>query len=161
MDNTMTYFRNPVFAALLLALAWPLVNAAPNAGSSPNAGEETVVLDITGLRNARGDVGCLLFNQADGYPEVHAKALREIHAAIDGSRATCEFKRLAPGTYAAIVFHDENLNGHLDKNFLGVPQEGFGASNNVRPRFSAPGFQEAGFAVKAGAASVLSIQMGY
>jgi uncharacterized protein (DUF2141 family) len=144
----------PLFvASLSLALLAPGANAAP--------GDGVVRIDIDGVRNTRGDVACLLFNQADGYPEDHAKAYREKHAAIDQNRAVCEFKDLAPGTYAAIVFHDENLSGKLDKNLFGMPQEGYGASNNVRPRFSAPGFQPASFAVTAGGVTPLTIQLGY
>jgi uncharacterized protein (DUF2141 family) len=47
------------------------------------------------------------------------------------------------GSYAVAAFHDENSNGKLDANFLGVPREGYGVSNDVRPRFRAPRFSEA------------------
>jgi uncharacterized protein (DUF2141 family) len=144
----------PLFVATLsLALLAPGANAAP--------GDGVVRIDIAGVRNTRGDVGCLLFNQADGYPEVHAKAHREIRAPILQDRAVCEFKDLAPATYAAIVFHDENLSGKLDKNLFGMPQEGYGASNNVRPRLSAPGFQPASFTVVAERVTTQTIQLGY
>ena len=123
--------------------------------------DASVRIEVAGLRGARGDVGCLLFGTADGYPEVHAKAYRELHAPIEKAGAVCVFKNVAPGTYAAIVFHDENLNGKLDKNFVGMPQEGYGASNNVRPRFSAPGFVDASFVVAAGAVTPMNIQVGY
>jgi uncharacterized protein (DUF2141 family) len=146
--------HRPLFIlAVSLALLAPGANAAPSDG--------VVRIDIAGVRNTRGDVGCLLFNQADGYPEVHGKAYRDMHVSIEQDRAVCEFKDVAPGTYAAIVFHDENLSGKLDKNVFGMPQEGYGASNNVRPRFSAPGFQPASFAVKAGGLAPMTIQLGY
>jgi uncharacterized protein (DUF2141 family) len=48
---------------------------------------------------------------------------------IDG-RAVCEFPGVTPGTYAISVFHDENSNGKLDTNLLGIPREGVSASNN-------------------------------
>jgi uncharacterized protein (DUF2141 family) len=118
-------------------------------------------IDVAGLRNARGDVGCLLFGRADGYPEAYAKAYRELHAPIEKAGAACVFQNLAPGTCAAIVFHDENLNGKLDKSFVGIPQEGYGASNNVRPRFSAPGFVDASFVIAPGAVRQVNIQVGY
>ena len=44
---------------------------------------------------------------------------------------------LDPGRYAIILFHDENGNGKLDKNALGVPTEPYGFSNNV-PGFLGP-----------------------
>jgi uncharacterized protein (DUF2141 family) len=42
------------------------------------------------------------------------------------------FTNLTPGTYAVIVFHDENDNGKLDKTALGMPIEAFAISNNAR-----------------------------
>ena len=57
-------------------------------------------------------------------------------------RSTVVFSNLGPGRYAAIALHDENGNGKLDKNFLGIPTEPYGFSNNVqgflRPRPSTP-----------------------
>ena len=120
-----------------------------------------VRFEIASLRNAQGDVGCLIFNSSDGYPETHAKAFKEIHAAIDEDHAVCEFKAVTPGTYAVIVFHDENKNGKMDKNFLGVPQEGYVASNNVRPLMSAPKFKEASFVVPAASVTAIKLQIRY
>ena len=60
--------------------------------------------------------------------------------------ATLEFSfaDLPPGRYAVRVMHDENGNGKLDSNFLGIPKEGYGASNNPKV-MRAPHFDEAAF----------------
>jgi len=100
----------------MLAFSPLWANAAPT--------DAIVHVEIASLRDSQGDVGCLIFDSPDGYPETHAKAYKEMHAAIDGNRAVCEFKDVTPGTYAVIVFHDENQNSKLDKNFMGIPQEG-------------------------------------
>jgi uncharacterized protein (DUF2141 family) len=50
---------------------------------------------------------------------------------------------LDPGQYTIILFHDENGNGKLDKNALGVPTEPYGFSNNVREFLGPPNFEEA------------------
>lgn len=47
-----------------------------------------------------------------------------------------------PAEYAVAVHHDANSNGKLDANFLGIPKEGYGMSNDPRPRFRAPRFSE-------------------
>ena len=44
--------------------------------------------------------------------------------------------------FAIAIFHDVNDNGEMDKNWLGIPKEPFGFSNNVRPKFSSPEFQD-------------------
>jgi uncharacterized protein (DUF2141 family) len=71
-----------------------------------------------------------------------------------------EFPDLPPGRYAVIVFHDENDNGLLDKNGLGIPIEGYGFSNNATGFFSAPSFDDAAITVGRGQASN-SISLGY
>jgi uncharacterized protein (DUF2141 family) len=55
------------------------------------------------------------------------------------------FFHVAPGTYAVSVFHDENSNGKLDTNLMGIPREGVGASNGARGHFGPPKFDDAAF----------------
>jgi uncharacterized protein (DUF2141 family) len=144
-------FACATLAMLALSPLWS--SAAPT--------DANVRVEIAGLRNTKGDVGCLLFSSADGYPETHAKAYKEVHAAIDGDHAVCEFKEVMAGPYAVILWHDENKNGHLDKNFMGIPQEGYIASNNVRPLMSAPKFKDASFAVPAASVTAIKLQIRY
>ena len=53
------------------------------------------------------------------------------------------FDNVEPGEYALTVLHDENGNGKLDTNLLGMPKEGYGVSNNAFRRFGPPRFREA------------------
>ncbi|MGO9758789.1 MAG: DUF2141 domain-containing protein [Roseiarcus sp.] len=53
------------------------------------------------------------------------------------------FTELKPGAYAVITFHDENDNGKLDENALGLPAEGYGFSNDAEGFFAAPSFKDA------------------
>ena len=62
--------------------------------------------------------------------------------AISGMQSAI-FTNLQPGTYALIVFHDENDNGKLDANAWGVPTEGYGFSNNAEGFLGAPSFKDA------------------
>ena len=64
-------------------------------------------------------------------------------------------------TVDGLAFKDLNKNGKLDKNFMGIPKEGYAASNNDRPAFSAPRFKEASFVVSADSPTTLKVQMGY
>ena len=64
------------------------------------------------------------------------------------------FSNLAPGRYAAIAFHDENGNGKLDKNFLGVPTEPYGFSNNVQGFLGPPTFDAAALDIGDGNAAI-------
>jgi len=53
------------------------------------------------------------------------------------------FTELKAGAYAVITFHDENDNGKLDENALGLPTEGYGFSNDAEGFFAAPSFKDA------------------
>jgi uncharacterized protein (DUF2141 family) len=57
----------------------------------------------------------------------------------------CDFEDIPTGTYALAVIHDENMNGKLDTNLLGVPKEGYGFSNDVKAVRGAPTFSDASF----------------
>ena len=66
-------------------------------------------------------------------------------AKIADRRAVCEFTAVMPGTYAVSVVHDENSNGKLDTNFIGMPREGVGASNDAKGHMGPPKFSAASF----------------
>lgn len=60
------------------------------------------------------------------------------------------FRGVAAGDYAIKVFVDQNGNGKLDKNFLGIPKEPYGLSNDIKPRFSMPSWEQLKFTIKPG-----------
>ena len=79
-------------------------------------------------------------------------------AAPTGTRARFEFKDLPPGDYAVMVMHDENGNGKLDSNMIGMPVEGYGFSNNPNV-MRKPTFEEARFTLpQAGATIGISLR---
>jgi uncharacterized protein (DUF2141 family) len=102
-------------------------------------------IQIGGLRNNKGQVSCALYSSADGFPKKSEKAVAHVNSAISDNKAVCEFSGITPGTYAVSVFHDENSNGKLDTNFMGIPREGVGASNNAKGHLGPPKFDAAAF----------------
>lgn len=61
------------------------------------------------------------------------------------TEARCDFLDIPPGSYAIAVIHDENMDGELETNFLGVPKEGYGFSNDAKGMIGAPSFPAASF----------------
>ncbi len=104
----------------------------------------TLTLQTQGLTTSSGQVLCTLYDSADtwlqdpGYLAVDA-------ATPNGSTATCVFEAVPPGTYAISFIHDENDNGDMDNNFLGMPTEPWGMSQDPRVVLSAPSFASASF----------------
>jgi uncharacterized protein (DUF2141 family) len=145
----------PAGAALLLIL---LAGAARAGEPAAAATAAAVVVEVKNLRNASGALGCRLHASGEGFPDNQGQ---ERTAPIKDGAATCRFEGLAPGTYAVSVMHDENGNQKLDKNFLGVPTEGYGVSNNKTYSLSAPKWDESKFTVAAGETRTLDVVLRY
>jgi uncharacterized protein (DUF2141 family) len=64
------------------------------------------------------------------------------------------------GTYAAQVYFDENDNDDLDRNFIGIPREGVGFSNNPSFTFHAPSFADSAFTYD-GVSGAISVRLRY
>jgi uncharacterized protein (DUF2141 family) len=77
----------------------------------------------------------------------HAPSVAVGHVAPTGKSVTYIFRGVKPGTYGLSVIHDENDNGKFDTNFLGIPKEGWGFSNNPDVMRKAK-FDEAKFPVE-------------
>jgi uncharacterized protein (DUF2141 family) len=128
---------------------------------SQESQEENVIhVDIDGLHSDRGQVLCALFSSAADFPKKRDNAVARARSEISGKHAICEFQNVSPGTYAVSVFHDENSNGRLDTNFMGIPREGVGASNDARGRFGPPKFSAAAFQHASGRTN-LKISINY
>ena len=56
-------------------------------------------------------------------------------------------KDVPAGTWAVLSYQDENDNGELDRNIVGIPKENYGFSRDARGRFGPPSFEDAAFAV--------------
>ena len=140
-------------AALMLA------NLCADAlGQSPCPGIHVKILDI---RNSTGTVACALFESPEGFPTEYLRSATNVMVIkIRKSQARCDFEDIPPGTYAMAVVHDENMNGLLDTNRLGVPKEGYGFSNDAIASLGPPSFEAASFAYD-GQNLELTIKMNY
>jgi uncharacterized protein (DUF2141 family) len=119
--------------------------ALPSAQQSATPADCTLRIHVDGFRNSNGKLGTVLFTGPDGWPENVGKSFRHGPATIDPATRTAvaEWSDLPPGDYGVAAFHDENNNHKLDRNFLGIPKEGFGFANNPHVALSAPRFREA------------------
>ena len=128
-----------------IALALVLYIAAPLLLRGQAAPENLIHVEIAGLRSDKGQVLCALFFSAADFPRKGDKAVAHAKSGISQGRAVCDFPNIAPGTYAVSAFHDENSNSKMDSNFLGMPREGVGASNDAKGHFGPPKFDAASF----------------
>ncbi len=129
-------------AGLALALLAAAVSTPALAGSDGTGA--VLKVEVVNLRNDHGRMDCNLFNDPQGFPR-NGKVFRHVLAPIQGDRAVCEFPDVPAGTYAAVVFQDEDSSGKFKTNFIGMPLEGFGFSNDAPLRFGPPSFEAASF----------------
>lgn len=95
---------------------------------------------------ADGNIGCALFSTPKGFPmDATGAILKFSQNTPTGTEFV--FSNLKSGKYAVSVMNDQNGNKVIDKNFLGIPKEEWGVSNNVRPTLRAPKFEEAAFEI--------------
>ncbi|MBZ0107627.1 MAG: DUF2141 domain-containing protein [Candidatus Scalindua rubra] len=103
-------------------------------------------VEIQDIRNSKGSVACVLFESPEGFPTKYLRCATNIMMTkVLNKHVSFDFLDIAPGTYALAVIHDENVNGKLDTNWLGVPKEGYGFSNDVKGVLGAPAFSAASF----------------
>jgi uncharacterized protein (DUF2141 family) len=134
---------------LLLAA---LIAVSPAVPLSAVAAE--LVVRITGLSEPLGQVGCSLFAGPAGFP-MDTSGARQVWQAADAKGVICRYSDLPEGSYAVSIGHDLNGNKRVDTNFIGMPTEQWGVSNNARPSLRAPRFDEAVFKVTADAKEVV------
>jgi uncharacterized protein (DUF2141 family) len=126
-------------------------------------------------------LGCILQAHAQGSLEVIVENIKEAKGTIrvglftnendflkkvaDGKivkanvgTVTVVFENLKRGDYAVSVIHDENENGELDTNVVGIPKEGFGFGNNAMGTFGPPSFDKAKITLDKSAKQVISLR---
>jgi uncharacterized protein (DUF2141 family) len=104
----------------------------------------TINIKISGFESDKGDCWFALDNSKEVYESKASVFIGKILPIINRS-VNIKLDSLEYGEYAIRVFHDENGNGKLDLNFLGIPTEDYGYSNNVSAWFGPPRWEKASF----------------
>lgn len=108
------------------------------------ASADPLTLEVTGLTTNTGVVMCTLYdNEATWLKD--PGFVSTANATPSAGIARCDFGDVPPGTYAISFMHDENGNGDMDNNLLGMPKEPWGMSRDAPARFGPPSFEDASF----------------
>lgn len=121
---------------------------------------QTIELNVTDIKQIKGQLLISLHNK-DGFPDQEKKSVLNTKVKVDNANMKITLKVPKSGFYAISLVHDENENNQLDKNYLGIPKEGYGFSNNPSARFGAPSFKESQFEVKDNEVKKLVIKIIY
>jgi len=127
-------------------------------GIAQNDSTVLIWVKVTDLRSNEGKVGITVFDSPDGFPGDDENAIFREYFDINDQTTVAEIT-IPPGKYAIAVYHDEDENGDLKTNFIGMPKEGTGSSNNPKPRMGPPKYEDCEF--DAGETQHLTIIMKY
>jgi uncharacterized protein (DUF2141 family) len=97
--------------------------------------QSRLVVELTNLRNNKGNIAIELLDE-------NKQSVKGATGKIENNKCTVIFNDLKDGKYAIQYFHDENSNKKLDKNFIGIPKEGYGFSNDAIGTFGPKDFEE-------------------
>ncbi|WKN42613.1 DUF2141 domain-containing protein [Tunicatimonas pelagia] len=124
---------------LFLSLALLLMPNLPSENENQN-----LTIQITGLASSEGQVRIAVYNSAEAFTKTPFLA-QEVK--VNGKQTVEATFSLPEGDYAIAAYHDENENGKLDTNLVGIPKENYGFSNNARGTLGPPSFEEASISV--------------
>jgi uncharacterized protein (DUF2141 family) len=128
-----------LFAVLVFA-------SHPEAALAQSSSCPGIHVKVLNIRNSTGTVACPLFESPDGFPiEFLRYATNIMVIKIRDTQACWDFLAIQPGTYALVVIHDENRNGKLGTDWMGVPAEGYGFSSDAKALLGPPSFSQASF----------------
>lgn len=141
--------RPRILSLLILVLAAPSGLAATPRGR--------IVVIVEGVRNHQGTIRASLFNHPDGFPGDSSLAAKRAITPARTAPLTLVFTGVPPGEYAVAVLHDENDDWKMRSNWLGMPREGYGTSNNPggRPKYAKSRFR------MEGSKTILTIHLVY
>ncbi|MFC0186377.1 Uncharacterized conserved protein, DUF2141 family [Pseudarcicella hirudinis] len=130
---------NKTFSILFLGTAFTLLTAS----FSP-VQTYSVKVRLEGLKNTDGSVRIALATK-DGFLKTNYQLKV---TKISGEDMEVEFKDIPEGEYSVSVIHDENEDNVLNRGMKGIPSEGYGFSNNPKPKAGPPAFEDVKVEVK-------------
>jgi len=144
-------------ATLAFALAAP---AAAAASATCEGGETPLQVEIRDVRSADGNVTITVYgDRPEDFLSPGRKLLRE-RVPIVRDKATACLALPDTGAYAVAVYHDEDGDHDFDRTLIGLPDEGYGFSNDAPAIVGLPTFQAARFEVPENGLQ-LTIRMRY
>ncbi|HUH28910.1 DUF2141 domain-containing protein [Gelidibacter sp.] len=103
-----------------------------------------LTIHIQNIKSLKGEIIIGVFNTDKDFLK-DGVAIKNYTITVDKTTETIVIKDLPKGEYAISLYHDENSDNECNRNFLGIPKEGYGFSNNVKPKFSAPSYKDCKF----------------
>jgi uncharacterized protein (DUF2141 family) len=100
----------------------------------------TLDIQISNIRSKKGVILLSVYTAPGQYPYHPARTYEVKKDSLAKGMLHTTIKDLKCGQYGLCLLDDENQSGSMENNLLGVPQEGFGFANNVKPFIRRPDY---------------------
>jgi len=134
-----------LFLSFLLSINLILLSQTYNVG-----------LTVTGIESVEGTINIGLFNDEDNFPKSGGE-IQVYTIQVNGLEESIVMDKLTAGDYAISLYHDRNADKVCNRNFIGIPKEDYGFSNNFRPLFRVPRFEDCFFTVKSDTSIIIRL----
>lgn len=121
------------------------------------AQKHVLILKVADIRVIQGELQVGLFNTEDAFLEIGAEFL-VANVKVDSTITQLGFAGVPPGEYAISLYHDIDSNGEINKNFIGIPTEPYGISNDAWRRLATPRWDDASFIVESDTTLVINLR---
>lgn len=101
----------------------------------------SVTITIENLKSTKGIVQIAVFNRSESFPKAGGE-YKLSQFKLSTGKSSFTIKDLPDAEYAIAIHHDENSDGKMNTNMVGIPKEGYAFSRNFKPKFSAPVFSD-------------------
>ncbi|XGV98651.1 MAG: DUF2141 domain-containing protein [Leptolyngbya sp. BL-A-14] len=120
--------------------------------------KSTLIIEIDGLKNQKGELCFKLFSSSYGFPGIDKNAVLRRCVKIGENPLKITLKDMPSASYALAVFQDVNGDRTLNRNQTGVPTESYGFSNNPATREDLTRYGDCVFFL-AGAHEIIQIKL--
>ena len=103
-----------------------------------------LTIKISNIEKLKGEIKIGVFNNESNFLKEGA-SIKNYTVKVDKNTAVLTITDLPKGEYAISMYHDENMDKKMNTNFIGIPKESYGFSNNIQPRMSAPKYKDCKF----------------
>ncbi len=132
----------------------PIIENPQNCGN----GDLEIRVTVSNVKKIKGSIVADLHDDKKENFLVWDKVVLRVRVPVTANEISFCMPLTKSGDYAVAFYHDKNNNAAFDKNFLGIPKERFGMSNNPKFGMKAPKYEQAVFPVSENGAD-LQIKM--
>ena len=103
-----------------------------------------LTIKISNIEKIRGEIKIGVFNADKNFLK-ESGTIKNYSIKVDKNTASITITDLPKGEYAITMYHDENSDNECNRNFMGIPKEAYGFSNNFKPKFGPPKYKDCKF----------------